>query len=79
MAIHINDSQVKDAYSNNISYNWNTGGYSPRTYTIKVNAVGSSNVGKKTVQVIHLTVLAPRLDNGGWLGLTVPGSHRLYS
>jgi hypothetical protein len=25
------------------------------------------------------TALAPRLDNGGWLGLTVPASHRLYS
>ncbi|MBT0160951.1 hypothetical protein G4O51_13305, partial [Candidatus Bathyarchaeota archaeon A05DMB-2] len=27
----------------------------------------------------HLTALAPRLDNGGWLSLTVPTSHRLYS
>ena len=27
----------------------------------------------------RLTALAPRLDNGGWLGLTVPASHRLYS
>lgn len=27
----------------------------------------------------HLTASAPRLDNGDWLGLTVPDSHRLYS
>jgi hypothetical protein len=27
----------------------------------------------------HLTALAPRLDNGGFLILTVPDSHRLYS
>jgi hypothetical protein len=26
-----------------------------------------------------LAASAPRLDNGGWLSLTVPESHRLYS